>query len=650
MSEFGSNVLLLTLIIVGYSCFALFYGGKTLNKLIYNSGLYAYYSSVILLFINVITLIVAFLNHDFSISYVAGNSNYAMDKSLIWVAFYAGNEGSLLFIASVLSIVSFFAIYLGNKRVELTKSMPFISGILAVLSLFFVAILYFLANPFAPLDFVPADGRGINPLLTHFGMFIHPPVMMTGLVSIAIPFSIAMGATIGKAHPDSWTNYARLWGLISFMILGSGLLLGSWWAYTILGWGGYWGWDPIENVGFMPFLVLTGFIHTIVVQKKRGIFRFWNLILISLAFNLGALGMFFNRAGPVPSVHSFGESTIGWSFLTFFVISVFFSVIVLAWRYKQIKGVDYPNNLLSRTMSFVVNNFLLLCVTFITLWGIMFPIISDVFTGTTITVGAPFYNQTNGPLLLVLIFAMGLGPMLPWGKLTKKMALNILLTHIVPSLVCLVILFILGIRNIYALISFSLCCFVVIGIFKEWFIGVKTRFKRGDNIVIGFFKLIMNNRSRYGGYITHLSIVLLALAVTGSTFFNIERNVIIEPGAIEKIGKYELQYSSTVTQEYSDRVERTALITASVNGRNIGVLKAENHYYPSFQMASTRSGIMSFIDEDLYVIPQEFLSDGRVALRLLVNPMMVWMWIAGPIFILGTVISFWPTIARKEDS
>ena len=642
MAILGSTTLLIALALGVYSVTASVVGTRRRSPQMVESGRYAIYLLPLVLAVSVATLVVAFLIHDFSLSYVAGHSNSFMDPKLVWVAFYAGNEGSLLFIAFALSCVGALAVALASSNTKFTDSLPYTGAVIMVVLVFFLAVMHFLANPFASLDFVPADGQGINPLLTHFGMFIHPPVMMTGLVSLTVPFAFAMGSLLAGKTGDEWVDYGRSWGLVSFAILGSGLLLGAWWAYTILGWGGYWGWDPIENVGLMPFLALTAFVHSIMVQKRRGVFRMWNIVLISIAFNLAALGMFFNRAGPVPSVHSFGQSTVGWSYLTFFAVSAAFSTSLFFLRYGSLKSARNLESMLSREAAFLVNNLLLLAVAFVTLWGVIFPLVSQLAQGVTVTVGAPFYNKVNGPLLLSLIFVMAVGPMLPWRRASASRLKSTLLVPTLIAVSVVVVLLVLGVRSPYALASFGLCALVVVGIFREWATGSRARHSRGESYPIALVRLIASNRPRYGGYIAHLSILLLALGVTGSSFYNIQRDVVLSPGQRVTVGGYQLEYLDSSFTSKGDRVERIATLRAYRGDSPLGIMEAQNHFYPSFRMSSTRSAIRSTPVEDLYIIPQEFFDDGRVAFRILINPLVWWMWVAGPVFILGTLVSLWP--------
>ncbi|MCH8224754.1 MAG: cytochrome c biogenesis protein CcsA, partial [Chloroflexi bacterium] len=416
MSDLGAISLWIALVLAGYAAVGSVVGKVRNVPALVESSRRAVYLVLLALVVATLSLVASFITNDFEVAYVALHSDLAMPARFTWVAFYAGNEGSLLYIAFVLAAVS--ALVVWRVQPSLRDTMPYTTAILMVIVVFFLAVMGFMANPFDKLPFVPPDGEGINPLLTHLGMFFHPPALMAGLVFTAVPFSFSLGSLIGGKTQDEWVDAGRVWGLVAWGLLASGLLLGSWWAYTILGWGGFWFWDPVENAALMPFLGLTAFIHSIMVQKRRGMFRMWNILLINVAFGLALYGMFMNRGGPVPSVHSFGASSLGWTFLVFLGVGVVVPLIVFFWRYPLIKSAQRLDSMISREAAFLVNNLLLLAVAFVTLWGSVYPLISRLFTGNEITVARPFYDQVNGPLFLGLLFLMGVGPLLPWRRTT----------------------------------------------------------------------------------------------------------------------------------------------------------------------------------------------------------------------------------------
>ncbi len=647
MATLGTSTLLIALLLNTYCIIMAFLGAKKNSRSAVLSAQRANYLTSFALFISVSALIVAFLENDFSIAYVAEHSNLAMPRIYTWVAFYAGNEGSLLFVAFALSAMSSISISMIPRRVGVLS--PYTNGVISTILFFFIVVLFSLANPFNLLEVVPSDGKGINPLLTHPGMFIHPPMIMTGLISIAIPFSLAMAGLISGQINDDWVDIGRVWGLIAWVLLAIGLLLGSWWAYTILGWGGYWAWDPVENAAFMPWLGLTAFIHSIMVQKRRGMFRMWNIALINISFALGAFGIFINRGGPVPSVHSFGASTLGWVFLLFLAVTTIISFGLFFYRISLLKGYGSLESSLSREAAFLINNLFLLAIAFFTLWGVVFPLISEIATGETITVGEPYYNKVNGPLMLGLICLMGIGPLLPWRRSSFSQIRRILLMPVVLTiLTVLAISLLLQISKIVVIIGITVSVLAIISVLQEWVRGTKTRSSStGRNYFFAFIDLVLANRPRYGGYIVHIAIIMLAFGILGSSFYNSEKDVFLAIGETTEIEDYVIEFSGIQTELFSDRTERIADLKITKQGKEIGTIGAWQGIYPSFSMLSTRAAIKSTPIEDLYVIFSETQPDGKTAaFRILVNPLVWWMWISGPFVILGTIVALWPSRKR----
>ena len=647
MANLGSACLLIALILAAYGATASFAGARRGYAPAVVSAQRANYLATLTLAVAVAALVIAFLQNDFAIRYVAENSNLAMPRIYTWVAFYAGNEGSLLYVAFALSGMAALAMAVDPARLGALR--PYANGVLMLILLFFLVVLFFLANPFATLERVPADGQGINPLLTHPGMFAHPPLIMTGLVAIAVPFSLAVAALLRGRVDDDWVDAGRTWGLVAWALLAIGLLLGSWWAYTILGWGGYWAWDPVENAAFMPWLALTAFVHSIMAQKRRGMFRMWNIALVNISFTLGAFGIFINRGGPVPSVHSFGASTLGWVFLTFLGVVAVASFGLFFYRMAVLRSAAPLESALSREAAFLVNNLLLLGVAFVTLWGVVFPLISELATGRTITVGEPFFNRVNGPLMLALVFLMGVGPLLPWRSATKE---SVRRAIILPGGIALALTaaaaLALRITTPVVLLGVAVSAFAGVSVLQEWVRGALARRRAaGETLPLAFARLIASNRPRYGGYVVHLAVVMLAFGVIGSSFYNEERDVFLAVGERAEIGAYAVEFTGMRSATFPDRTERVADLRVSRGENDLGTLSAWQGVYPAFSILSTRAGIRSTPQEDLYVIFSELQPDGETAaFRLLVNPLVWWMWAAGPFVILGTVIALWPPRRR----
>ena len=646
MADLGAIALWIGLAL---SCYAVL--GSVAGKLrgvpaLVESARRAVYVLTLVMLVATLCLIASFINRDFEVAYVAAHSNLAMDDIYTWVAFYAGNEGSLLYIAFVLSVMSAIALRWATGPVK--ETLPYTTASLMLIQTFFIAVMGFMANPFDKLPFVPPDGEGINPLLTHFGMFFHPPALMAGLIGISLPISFALGSLVGGQRRDEWVDAGRVWGIIAWVLLAGGLLLGSWWAYTILGWGGFWFWDPVENAAFMPWLALTAFVHSIMVQKRRGMFRMWNIVLINVAFGLALYGMFMNRGGPVPSVHSFGASTLGWVFLLFLAVGVIVPFVVFFWRYASLKSAQNLDSMLSREAAFLVNNLLLLGIAFVTLWGTVYPLFVRLGGGEEITIARPFYDQVNGPLLLALVLLMGVGPLLPWRRANWLSLRRALLYPGAFALAVVAVLAVLVTQQPFALIGFGLCALVATGIFLEWRRGMAARHRStGENYPLALFRLIAANRPRYGGYIVHLSVVMVALGVLGGSLFELQRDVVLAPGDSYEIAGYRLTYLDTTATVKSDRTEYVSTLELYRDGELLETMQARRSFYPSFNMASTLAAIRSTPVEDFYVVPSENLPDGAVGFRILVNPLIWWMWVAGPVLILGTLVSLWPERRRQ---
>ena len=637
----GQVGLVIALVVAGYVVLASLLGAWLQLPELAVSGRYALYAVTVPLLFSTFALVYSFVGDDFSVRYVAENSNLAMPDAYTWVALYAGNAGSLLFLALVLAGLSVLAV--ASIRRRLPHSAPYATGIMAVVLTFFLGIIVFLANPLERLPVEPADGQGINPLLVHFGMFIHPPMQMTGLVSVTIPFSIALGALMaGRGGRDEWVDLGRLWGMISWVILTIGLLLGAWWAYTILGWGGYWAWDPVENSALMPWLAMTAFVHSIMVQKRRAMFRMWNMVLIIVAFSFAQIGMFINRGGPVPSVHSFAQSSMGWLFLFFMGFTLLGSVAVFWWRMSSLKSRESLDSMLSRESVFLTQNVLFLTVAFVTLWGTVFPIFSKAAEGATVTVGAPFFNYVNGPLLLGLVFLMGVGPLLPWRRASRANLVRALRYPIAAAVLAGVALTLAGVRQPAALVAFSTCALVVTGIIHEWVRGTRSRSKKGEAIPIAFARLLAGNRPRYGGYVVHLAIIMLAVGAIASSFYSVQRDLVMRPGDTGSLGSYRFTYVGVTATEFRDRTEEVAEFRVFSGDSYLGIMRPFRAIYRDFRISATRGAIRSTPIEDFYIVPSEFNEDGRAVFRVLINPMVWWMWASGPLLLLGVVLGLWP--------
>ncbi|MBT3863225.1 MAG: heme lyase CcmF/NrfE family subunit [Chloroflexi bacterium] len=676
MADLGVMALLLGLALSAYAAIGAIVGEKTGMAELVVSARRALYMTTLAVTVASGALINAFVQNDFSIKYVADHSNTLMDRAFVWVAFYAGNEGSLLYILLALALMSALSVWFAPKR--LARSMPWTIAILAIIQLFYFIVLSFAANPFELLDTIPLDGRGINPLLTHTGMFSHPPMLMGGLIAITIPFAFVSGALIAGNYGDDWIDVARVSAILAWGILGSGMLIGAWWAYTILGWGGYWAWDPIENVALMPWLVLTAFIHSIMVQKRRGMFRMWNVALLNIAFVLAQLGMFINRGGPVVSVHSFAASALGIIFLTFMLASLVFAFALFLWRMPQLKSDRAMESFVSREASFLINNFLFLSVMAVTLWGVLYPLFSDLARDVSVSVSAPYFDRANGPVLLGIVVMMGIGPLLPWRKTSARSLKQWFVWPTLIGVLTIGVLVALGVQRPIAIFAFGVVAFVAASISEEWWRGTSARHRSGDNWLLAWWRLVNSNRPRHGGYIVHISILMLGLGIIGTNFYQQRTDGALALGESLVIDNYRIEYVDNGDESRADRIAQWAEMsvyeidpedyeqeksfaaaqgssgftlkdsTLRPNDELVDTIEPWHGFYLDFNMASVRSGIRSTIAEDLYVIPRDFLADGRISLAVSINPLAWWLWASGPFFIIGTMVALWPQAAVER--
>jgi len=678
MADLGLMSVLLGLALSAYAAIASVVGVKKRMPELLVSSSRSLHMTTLVTVVASLALITAFVQNDFSIKYVSDHSNTVMDRAFVWVAFYAGNQGSLLFILLVLAVASSLSVWLAPKR--LARSMPWTIAILGATQFFYFFVLAFYASPFELNDVGPLDGRGINPLLTHPGMFSHPPLLMGGLITITIPFAFASGALIAGNYGDDWIDVARVTSIISWGVLGTGMLLGAWWAYTILGWGGYWAWDPIENVALMPWLVMTAFIHSIMVQKRRGMFRMWNIAMLNIGFVLAQLGMFINRGGPVVSVHSFASSTLGVIFLSFMMISLVFAFALFLWRMPELKSDRAMESFMSREASFLINNFLFLAVMAVTLWGVLFPLFSDLARDVSVSVSAPYFDRANGPILLGIVLMMGVGPLLPWRKSSARSLKQWFVWPTIIGIITIIVLVLLGVKRPVAILSFGVVAFVAAAILEEWWRGTVSRHRAGDNWALAWWRLVNGNRPRHGGYIVHISILMLGLGIIGTNFYQQRTDGALGLGESLVIDNYRVEYVSNGDASRSDRIAQWAEMSVfnidrqdyiqefefaeaqgadgftikdsslRPNDEYIGQIEPWHGFYLDFNMASVRSGIRSTIAEDLYVIPRDFLSDGRVSLAVSINPLAWWLWASGPFFVIGTMVALWPqpSVERRK--
>ncbi len=646
MADIGYIALLLSLVASIYSAIAFVFGVRGRHPQLIASAKNSLLAVGGLISLSVAILLYALITHDFQIEYVASYTSRDLSLPYLLSALWAGNAGSLLFWAWLLSI--FAAVVVLQKRDIGKELVPYASAITMLTSAFFSILLLFVSNPFHKLSFVPAEGMGLNPLLENPGMIIHPPILLIGYVGFTIPFAFAIAALLTRRLGDEWIITIRRWTLLAWLTLGIGNLIGAWWAYVELGWGGYWAWDPVESAGFMPWLVATAFLHSIMMQRRRGMLKVWNMVLIVLTFSLAIFGTFLTRSGVLSSVHTFAESALGPFFLVFIGITLFGSLGLLYYRSEELKGEAEMESLVSRESTFLLNNLLLVGAAFAIFLGTVFPLISEAVRGVKISVGPPFYNQVMVPIFLVLILLTGICALIGWRRASIKNLIRNFLWPLVAALIIGIILFILGIREVYALIAYPLFSFVLFTILYECFRGTRARHRmRAENYLKAFWRLIGGNRPRYGGYIVHIAIILIAIGIVGSSVYDVEKEVTIMPGESMTIKNYTLTYDNMDHYETESKTVVTATLSVYNEGKLIGKLTPEKYFHRSYEQAVTEVAIRSTLIEDLYVILIGWDEDGTTAFKVLVNPLVSWIWIGGLVFVLGGLIAFWPERREK---
>lgn len=641
MADVGYITLVLALVASLYSAIAFIFGAKRQNQALMNSARITVLAAFTLVSAAVVTLAIALVTHDFSIEYVASYSSRDMSLPYLLSALWAGNDGSLLFWGWLLSI--FATIVVIRKRNIRKPLIPYASSIIMVTQGFFLILLLSVSNPFEKLSFSPSDGMGLNPLLENPGMIVHPPALLAGYAGFTVPFAFAISALLAKRLNDEWITAIRRWTLFTWLILGIGNLIGAWWAYVELGWGGYWAWDPVENAGLIPWLLATAFIHSLIMQRRRGTFKVWTLVLIILTFTMAIFGTFLTRSGILSSVHTFPDTGLGPFFLTFIGITLVGSLTLLLYRRKDLRGEVETESIFSREGTFLLNNILFVGSAVVIFLGTIFPLISEALGGTRITVGAVFFNQVNGPIFLAIIFLSGVCAIIAWRRASVRDLMRRLVLPLAASIVVGVILFTFNIRQWYTLGTFFLCSFVFFSIIFEWFRVTRTRHHaREESYQRAFFSLLRGNRSRYGGYIIHIAMVIIAIGVIGSSFYDVEAEATLSPGDSMTIRRYTLTYEGLESYQTESGIVVGATLTVMNGNKVIGQVVPEKYFHESYEQPVTEVAIRSTLAEDLYVILMGWDEQGIAAFSVLVNPVVIWIWIGGGFFLLGGLIAFWP--------
>jgi cytochrome c-type biogenesis protein CcmF len=651
MAAFGTLTLLIALVVATYGGVASVLGVRRKNPRLVESGRAAAYALSAVLALSSVTIVYAFLTHDFSIKYVQRTSDVATPLFYKITAFWGGLDGSILWWVFLLSVFSTIAIYTNRNRHK--EILPYAVAVLMAVVDFFLFLIIFHKNPFDTyLTQVPTRGEGLNPLLQNFYMATHPPSLYTGFVGMTIPFAFAMGALISGHLDDAWIAAVRRWTLISWFFLSMGLTLGGLWAYEELGWGGFWAWDPVENAGFLPWLTATAFFHSIMIQERRGMLKRWNFTLIILTFFLTIFGTFMTRSGIVQSVHAFGEDRkLAWMFVAFMIFMLTVSFGFLLRRLPELRAQANLESWLSREAAFMVNNWILLFAAFFVLFATMFPTLSEAFTGDRISVGPPFFNKWMVPIGLMLLFLSGVGPLIAWRKATASHLKYQFTWPAASAAAALVICLAIGLQReaITPIVCLCLCAFTAATIVQEFARGASIRRRNtGSGVMTALVGMVLRGRRRYGGYIVHLGIVLMFLGFAGQAYQRDEERH-LKPGQTVAFGRYDVRFDKLRHEEDRQKEMLTGDFTIMDRkaGKPIGrMFPARWYFHGRNGEFTTEVAIRRSVAEDLYITMGGVdFADGSGTFKLVINPLVDWVWFGFMVLFLGVGIALLPETA-----
>jgi len=653
MSQIGSFALLLALALCAYSFLAGLLalvikapGSGRLGETARRAGV----ASFAIVFLAAVVLVVTAFQNDFSIAYIFHHSNRDLPAPYKLATLWSGQEGSLLFWALLLSA---YGLVLRLRYKTDVRLFAHASVIIAAVQVFFLLLLNFAANPFGVMQgSLPPDGNGLNPLLQYPEMVIHPPMLYLGYVGFTVPFAFALAALIMRYPGEKWIQITRRWTMVTWGFLTCGVFLGAHWAYSVLGWGGYWGWDPVENASLMPWLTGTAFLHSVMMQEKRGMLKTWNMWLIFSTFMLSIFGTFLTRSGVVSSVHAFAQSSIGDWFVAFLAIIFATCLIFYVKNRSHLRTEHKLESLISRESSFLFNNLLLLVACFTVLWGTLFPVLSEWVQGTKVTVGPPFFNRVNVPVALLLLLLTAVGPLLAWRRTSVESLKRNFLWPAIGALATGVLLVALGMRPwtdvsyFYSLMTIMLSVLVALTVISEFVRGGRVIGRHtGQNLFASMVQLAHRNTRRYGGYIVHFGVIVIMIGFAGSVF-NQDKEQEMGFGDKMTIGAYTLVCQSYTQDDNPNYGSEWAVMNVFKGGKQIATLNPERRFYKASQQTSTMVANRSTPQEDLYVVYEgQNLDTGRPIIKVHLNPLVMWIWVGVWIIIAGTVVALIPNAA-----
>ncbi|MGC1677380.1 MAG: heme lyase CcmF/NrfE family subunit [Candidatus Binataceae bacterium] len=646
MPVLGRLALAIALLLAIYSIGANIYGARRSHPEFIASARHALWAMCAMVTIAVVALWTGLLTSDFSLEYVASYSSTTLPTAYKFTALWGGQQGSLLFWTWLLSIFTSVAAFLNRRRNP--EIAPYAMAVLAGVAIFFLGMLNFVTRPFDLMAVIPLQGTDLNPLLQNYWMAIHPPSLYTGYVSATVPFAFGAGALLTGKLDDSWIRSTRRWAIFSWFFLTLGNLFGARWAYEVLGWGGYWAWDPVENAAFMPWLVMTAYLHSVMIQERKDMLKVWNLALIGLAFCLTIFGTFITRSGVISSVHSFTQSGLGPYFLAFLIVVASGYTGLLIFRAKELHSPAEFESYLSREAAFLFNNLMLIGIAFAVFWGTIFPVLSEAVRGVKITVGPPFFNRVAGPLALGLIFLMGVGPLIAWRRTTASNLVKSFAAPAIAGVTVGVIALAAGLREWYVLTAFSLAAFVLGTVVVEFRRGVGARrHMLAETAPKALLNLVAKNNRRYGGYIIHIGVIVAFVGIVGSSFFKTEVKKSVHEGQSFSVGAYQLRYLGLSSFQNAHMETATARIEVSRGGSVVTEMAPAKLFYKREQQPATKVAIRSTPFADLYIVLAGLDQNGQATFEVFLTPLVFWLWAGGLLMAIGTVVVMWPNVRER---
>jgi cytochrome c-type biogenesis protein CcmF len=645
MASLGSFLLLATFVVCSYAAVASVVGARRGSRQLVESGIGAFYLMAALMTAASAVIVNAFVTDDFSIKYVVHYSESVQPLFYKITSFWGGLDGSIMFWAFLLSVFAAIAVQVNRERHR--ELIPYVVATISVVQMFFLFLMVVHKNPFSTyLGAPPADGEGLNPLLQNYWMVIHPPTLYIGFVGMTIPFAFGLAALITGHLDDAWLRAVRRWTMFAWLFLSFGLGLGMIWAYEELGWGGYWAWDPVENAALLPWFTATAFLHSVMVQERRGMLRVWNVTLVILTFFLTIFGTFMTRSGVVQSVHAFGEDRqLAWMFSVFMVAILTISFGLVIYRLPLLRARNDLDSWMSREAAFLVNNWILLFSAFFVLFATMFPTLSEAVTGERLTVAEAFFDKWMLPIGLILLLLTGIGPMLAW---RKSSVVHLRDQFMLPVLSALVVgggFVALGFRVWVAGLCFALCAFVATTIGQEFWRGAKVRQgNTGTDLLTALIGLVARNKRRYGGYIVHVGIVLIFLGFAGDGFQQ-DRQILMHVGDQTTLGRYTIRHDRFSVEDDGQKQMFTGHLSVFVDGQQVATAYPAKWSFHKHQTEppTTEVWIRRGLVEDLYIVLGAFdAATQAVTLLIYVNPLVNWIWLGFGIVAFGTGIALLP--------